>query len=57
LQNAALVWGIVTYDDGFGKNRYTKFCHRYGTKLFIGKSSFTIPSDAAFLHQEGNDAD
>lgn len=23
------VWGIITYDDGFGEKRYTRFCHRY----------------------------
>ncbi len=23
------VWGIVNYDDGFGRNRFTRFCHRY----------------------------
>jgi hypothetical protein len=23
------IWGIITYDDGFGKNRKTRFCHRF----------------------------
>ena len=55
--NVAYVWGIVTYDDGFGRSRYTKFCHRYGLKQFIGTTDFTIPAEDAFLHQFGNDAD
>jgi hypothetical protein len=46
-----------TYDDGFGRSRYTKFCHRYGLKQFIGTTDFTIPAEDAFLHQFGNDAD
>ena len=55
--NVGFVWGIVTYDDGFGRSRYTKFCHRYGLKQFIGTMGFTIPGKDAFLHQFGNDAD
>ncbi|MBK6414183.1 hypothetical protein [Sphingopyxis sp.] len=23
------VWGIIRYDDGFGRPRFTRFCHRY----------------------------
>jgi hypothetical protein len=57
LQNTAFIWGIVTYDDGFGNTRFTKFCHWYDTKLLIGAGSFTIPADKGFLNEEGNDAD
>jgi len=27
------VWGRVTYLDGFGKRRFTNFCHRYNTAV------------------------
>lgn len=63
------VWGSVHYDDGFGNERHTDFCHRYDARGF----AFTVPgissaqamqlgkamisSDGAVYHQYGNDAD
>jgi hypothetical protein len=34
--NSTFVCGIVTYEDGFGNSRFTKFCHVYATKAFVG---------------------
>ena len=49
---------MVTYDDGFGNRRYTKFCHWYYTKLLYSKGTFEIPPDAGEIWGEyGNDAD
>jgi hypothetical protein len=56
LQNALFVWGMVTYDDGFGNRRYTKFCHWYHTKGHYGEGTFEIPSDQGHFHEDGNDA-
>ena len=58
------VYGVVRYLDGFGKPRYTKFCHRYDSdgletiplgKPFAGHSELTAKSMR--YHQFGNDAD
>jgi hypothetical protein len=57
LQNTLFVWGMVTYDDGFGNRRYTKFCHWYYTKAFYGEGTFEIPPDAGQMWEYGNDAD
>jgi hypothetical protein len=57
LQNSHFVWGIVTYDDGFGKQRFTRFCHVYGTKNIIGKLGVSLRPQAAEFHEYGNDAD
>jgi len=54
--NSTYVWGIVTYDDGFGRARFTRFCHRYRTKAFLN-SIFELPGEAAEIHECGNDAD
>lgn len=63
------VWGTVRYDDGFGNDRYSNFCHRYDTKGFTSRTptlSFeqtsqlgraTIAAEAATYHQSGNEAD
>ena len=56
LQNSLFVWGIVTYDDGFGKQRFTRFCHVYDTKNIINQLGVTLPADNAELHEYGNDA-
>ncbi len=37
------VWGIIRYDDGFGKQRFTKFCHRYNTAALQMFSSPNVP--------------
>jgi hypothetical protein len=57
LENSLFVWGMVTYDDGFGIRRYTKFCHRYYTKPFHGLGTFSMPPAAGKIYAYGNDAD
>lgn len=63
------VWGTVHYDDGFGNERHTNFCHRYDTHGFspsvpgmspqqalqLGRAA--ISPEGAVYHQHGNDAD
>ena len=63
------VWGTVHYDDGFGNERYTNFCHRYDARGFrsavpelslaqavqLGRAA--ISSEGAVYHRYGNDAD
>jgi hypothetical protein len=58
IGNHFFVWGIVTYEDGFGNSRFTRFCHIYITKAYIGVDApaFTIPGELAELHEHGNDA-
>jgi hypothetical protein len=57
------VWGLVRYDDGFGTDRFTRFCHCYG-----GNGTYTISkgahkgaiglrADRAHYHHHGNDGD
>jgi hypothetical protein len=49
------VWGAVFYDDGFGGNRTTKFCHRYNGISYSGSSD--VIAENGRLHSYGNDAD
>jgi hypothetical protein len=56
LRNNFFVWGIVTYDDGFGNERFTRFCHVYSTKNIIGELGVTLPAENARLYEYGNDA-
>ena len=54
------VWGIITYDDGFGNGRYTKFCHRYRMRHVTSEALNAlggVPVRDAALHWHGNDAD
>jgi hypothetical protein len=55
LGTMAFIWGIVTYDDGFGKTRYTRFCHRYRTRHLTAET-FNLSGRDAALHRYGNDA-
>lgn len=48
------VWGEVRYKDGFRKNRYTKFCHRYPLKLRA--TNRRIDAKYARYHDYGNEA-
>jgi hypothetical protein len=57
------VWGLVTYYDGFGNKRLTRFCHRYNAEayrrykeegFFQGKSG--LSPEGAKYHQWGNEA-
>ena len=63
------VWGAIHYDDGFGNERHTNFCHRYDARGFspsvsgmsseqtqqLGRAGVSI--EGAIYHQYGNDAD
>jgi hypothetical protein len=49
------MWGRVTYEDGFGKRRFTDFCHRYN--LFAAGGSLKIDPRHARYHQDGNKTD
>ena len=52
------VWGTVRYDDGFGKPRYTNFCHRYNAHAReVSNDRFFISKDVARNHETGNDVD
>jgi hypothetical protein len=53
------VWGKVTYDDGFGNLRFTKFCHRYPVEGATGDTArgISIAADHGRYHEHGNDAD
>ena len=63
------VWGAIHYDDGFGNDRHTNFCHRYDARGFspsvsgmspqqtsqLGRA--TISAEGAIYHQHGNGGD
>jgi hypothetical protein len=53
------VWGMVHYQDGLGKDRWTRFCHRYNWVMRgdgeIGK--YDIDSKYARYHDYGNGTD
>lgn len=67
------VWGAVYYDDGFGIDRTTRFCHRYnsvnledvtnnfhrpdGSILLRSVVGKKIDAQFARIHRYGNDAD
>jgi hypothetical protein len=52
------VWGKVEYIDGFDIPRYTRFCHRYPTRMHEqGHDGERIKAEHARYHQHGNDAD
>jgi hypothetical protein len=53
------VWGRVDYLDGFGRERFTKFCHRYPSIPYdlSADGSKSIAVKHARYHQHGNDAD
>jgi hypothetical protein len=60
------VWGVAYYDDGYGCERFTRFCHRYAVAAHNRNEDWTKPADEpkslvasseARFHTEGNDAD
>jgi hypothetical protein len=53
------VWGRVTYEDGFGINRWLIFCHRYPCETAEGVPGWADRIDArhARHHHEHNDGD
>jgi hypothetical protein len=48
------VWGRVSYDDGFGRDRYTDFCFRYN---LAGAKEGKIAAESARQHEHGNRTD
>jgi hypothetical protein len=66
MKQPVFVWGVAYYDDGFGKRRFTRFCHRYGVSSHNrgvtwstkpSKTRLVFDADKARYHTEGNDAD
>jgi len=52
------IWGVVRYNDGFDKPRFTRFCHRYDKHNSTSKGErIIIPATNMRYHQNGNDAD
>ena len=51
------VWGKISYKDGFGVSRFTRFCHRYNCSLPSFVSRQKIDAEYARHHDFGNDAD
>jgi len=53
------VWGRITYEDGFGSNRWLTFCHRYPCETVESAPGSTERIDArhARHHHEHNDGD
>ncbi len=52
------VWGSIHYQDGFGRRRFTDFCHRYHRNSMVRDDGFyKADSDEARHHEHGNDAD
>jgi hypothetical protein len=49
------VWGRVNYTDGFGKPRFTDFCHRYN--MAASGPGYTISGEYARYHEYGNATD
>jgi hypothetical protein len=57
INNSILyVWGIVRYDDGFTKGRFTRYCHRYN---FSGltKGTYSFSPERYRYHHHGNEID
>jgi len=48
------VWGAVFYEDGFGEERFTNFCHRYNCVNFKNRR---ISAQFGRYHRHGNQAD
>jgi hypothetical protein len=67
--NHIYIWGVAHYDDGFGKRRFTRFCHRYACASHdraafrkaqakgVREALTIIGADKARLNEIGNDAD
>lgn len=47
------VWGRVSYDDGFGRDRHTNFCFRYNLAAMAKRR---IAAGSARQHEHGNNA-
>lgn len=62
----AFVWGVVYYDDGYSRRRFTRFCHRYHPRsrtIYPFRSIHDVPPrevispEEGRYHEKGNDAD
>jgi len=54
------VWGMVTYTDGFGRSRWTRFCHRYPRAVMRKggrQSDYRIKPRYGRYHGYGNSTD
>lgn len=60
------VWGIARYDDGYGKERFTRFCHRYSVASHdrawqrienVNGRRIIMDLEKARYHPKGNEAD
>jgi hypothetical protein len=53
------VWGSIRYDNGFGKNCTTTFCHRYDVSGVIPDrdGTYTVPAKDGRHHEYGSSAD
>jgi hypothetical protein len=51
-------WGRVSYVDGFGKERWTNFCHRYNTEVKEAQAGggYLIRKEYGRHHEYGKDA-
>lgn len=56
-KGALFIWGIVYYRDGFGNERWTKFCHRYEQDCMDKTGMDALGGDNARQHQYGNGTD
>jgi hypothetical protein len=54
---ALYVWGKVYYLDGFGRPRWTKFCHRYERDCVDPEHPRNLRAGRARQHQYGNGTD
>lgn len=54
---ALYIWGKVYYLDGFGNQRWTRFCHRYEQDCLESGVGPNVLSDRARQHQYGNGTD
>jgi hypothetical protein len=66
-QGYVFVWGVVYYEDGYSRRRFTRFCHRYAIEAVNRHVAWLldpaletrriIDSDKARYHETGNEAD
>ncbi|RYE09506.1 MAG: hypothetical protein EOP22_08555 [Hyphomicrobiales bacterium] len=53
-ESYCFVWGLVTYDDGFGVDQTTNFCHRYNCNRDDFRRTLSIDDRDARQHEFGN---
>jgi len=60
--NSALLywylWGLITYENGFGEQCFTQFCHRYhtNTRQTPTGGGYILPASRSRQHEQGNEA-